>query len=612
MARLVTRLDGMPLAIELAAARVEALGVAQLLDRLDDRFALLTGGDRLAPSRQRSLAAAVEWSYQLLDEQQRRVFRAVSVFPGPFTLEAAEAVAGHAAGPAVLHLVDCSLLVPPRAGPDGRVRYQMLETLRAYGARLLSGAGEQERAAAAVAGWAVWVAEEAAAGLFSPEEELAAASWLDAEDAVMRQVMAWALGEDVAAALRLVAALGWWWFLRGRLPGSYPLLREAAGRAEPGSEGWCSAQFWLGWSAVSSVDPAGALGHFTALRDAVADRPPSRALADALIGRSMQLRETGRIAEAAGEARRGLAVAREARYPVGELLGLVEFSWEASDTGDHDSAVRLARQAEQVTAGVPVALARFCSYALTIVLTDAGDLAAAGRVGAAALARAREAGDVWNQQVLLPRIADLDLRAGRVEDAAAHLREVLQMSAQTGSSNELLWGVHLTGTLCAATGRPAEALTLWAAEAALMEPTGVIEPPLFVRRWEEQRRAARQALEPGQVRAAEERGAAMTLATAAEYALLLIAPGARQDRPPAGTGEAQRPGTRAAHPGRPGPHRRPDRRRAVYQRAHRAHPPGPDPGQDRLSPPRRPDPSGPAGWARLTALRHFSGHRPRA
>ena len=94
VARLVARLDGMPLAIELAAARVEALGVGRLLDRLEDRFALLAGGDRAAPPRQRSLAATVEWSYQLLEEDERRVFRAVSVFPGPFTLEGAEAVAG--------------------------------------------------------------------------------------------------------------------------------------------------------------------------------------------------------------------------------------------------------------------------------------------------------------------------------------------------------------------------------------------------------------------------------------------------------------------------------------------------------------------------------------
>ena len=134
VARLVSRLDGMPLAIELAAARVETLGVGPLLDRLDDQFSLLASTDRLAPARHRSLAATVEWSYQLLSEEERRVFRRVSVFPGPFTLEAAEVAAGTGAGSAVLHLVDCSLIAPPRAGPDGRLRYLMLETLRAYGA----------------------------------------------------------------------------------------------------------------------------------------------------------------------------------------------------------------------------------------------------------------------------------------------------------------------------------------------------------------------------------------------------------------------------------------------------------------------------------------------
>ena len=138
VAQLVARLDGMPLAIELAAARVDAFGVTQLLDRMDDRFALLVDGDRLAQQRQRSLAAAVQWSYELLDAEEQRVFRAVSVFPGPFTLDGAEAVAGPVAGQTVPRLVDCSLLVPPRAGPDGRTRYTMLETLRAFGAGLLA------------------------------------------------------------------------------------------------------------------------------------------------------------------------------------------------------------------------------------------------------------------------------------------------------------------------------------------------------------------------------------------------------------------------------------------------------------------------------------------
>ena len=146
--QLVARLDGMPLVIELAAARVDALGVPQLLDRVDDRFTLLVDGDRLAQQRQRSLAAAVQWSYELLDAEEQRVFRAVSVFPGPFTLDGAEAVAGPVAGQTVPRLVDCSLLVPPRAGPDGRTRYTMLETLRAFGAGLLAQASEDAEAEA--------------------------------------------------------------------------------------------------------------------------------------------------------------------------------------------------------------------------------------------------------------------------------------------------------------------------------------------------------------------------------------------------------------------------------------------------------------------------------
>jgi predicted ATPase len=148
------------------------------------------------------------------------------------TAAAAEAVAGEGAGLAVLHLVDCSLLVPPRAAPDGRSRYVMLETLRAYGAGLLAEAGEQDGAAEALARWAVEVAEQAAAGLQTVEGEAAAARWLDAEDATTRQVLAWGMEHDTSVALRLVAALGWWWFMRGRLASQYPLLREAVGRAE--------------------------------------------------------------------------------------------------------------------------------------------------------------------------------------------------------------------------------------------------------------------------------------------------------------------------------------------------------------------------------------------
>jgi predicted ATPase/DNA-binding CsgD family transcriptional regulator/transcriptional regulator with XRE-family HTH domain len=527
VARLVARLDGLPLAIELAAARVEALGVAQLADRLDDRFALLTGGDRVAAGRHRSLAATVEWSYQLLDERERRVFRALSVFPAGFTLEAAEAVAGPDAGRIVLRLVDCSLLTPPRAGPDSRSRYVMLETLRGYGAGLLAEAGEQDQAAAALAGYALRVARQAAAGLESGDGELAAARWLDAEDATLRQGLRWAVVHDLALALRLANALGWWWFLRGRQAGEYPLVCQAAGRAEVGSGGWCAAQIWLGWAAHFSADLAAALGHFTAVRDAVEGRPPSRALTAALAGRAAALRLMGRTAEAAGDARRSLALARQIADPAGELMALVDLSYHAAYFGDHDEAVRLARQAGQITAGIPGSLTRVCSYVLTSVLAEAGELAEAARVGAAGLARARDAGDLWNQALLLPWIANLDLRAGRTDDAAAHLREGLHIAVRTGTWPEPLFGLFQCGELCAATGRATEALTLWAACAAVRQRGGPIYPPWFETRREEQLRQVRQALGPDRARAAEERGAAMSVTTAAEYALMLTDP-----RPP--------------------------------------------------------------------------------
>jgi hypothetical protein len=371
VAALVRRLDGMPLAIELAAARVEALGVAQMLDRLDDRFALLGPGQRLAASRHRSLAAAVEWSYRLLDDSERRVFRAVSVFPGPFTLQAAEAVAGPDAGPVVLRLVDCSLLVPPRPGSDGRYRYAMLETLRAYGARLLAEAGEAGRAARALAGYALGASGRAAAGLQTTTGEAAAARWLDAEDATMRQVLAWATGHDAAMALRLAAALAPWWHLRGRLPGQYPLLREAAGRAERGGDAWCTAQFWLGLTAVWSADPVAALGHFTAVRDAIGDQGTSRALSDCLAGRSLALAGLHRAGEA-GDGRRALALARETGDPAAEALALVLSAIVALEAGDSGGGAELARQARQVTADIPGWMARASGSILTEALIGVG------------------------------------------------------------------------------------------------------------------------------------------------------------------------------------------------------------------------------------------------
>jgi non-specific serine/threonine protein kinase len=542
VARLVARLDGMPLAIELAAARLEALGLAQLLGRIDDRFFLLEEGDRLAAARQRSLAATVEWSYRLLDELQQQVFRAVSAFPGPFTLEGAEAVAGAGSGPAVLHLVDCSLLVPPRAGPDGRSRYVMLETLRTYGAGLLAESGEGDAVAAALATYALQVAEDAMAGLTASTGEVAAARWLDAEDATTRQALAWAMEHDAAVAARLAAALAWWWQVRGRLAGQVPLLREAVDRAAVDSDAWCLGHTWLGQASLDSADPAAALRHFTAVRDVIGDRTPSRLLARCLSGRAATLLTMGRVGEATDDTHRALALARDGDHPLAEALALAILSLIACVTRDREGAAQLARQAEQLTAGQQSPTARVCGHLLTTVLIEVGDLAAAERVCAAGLAGARDASDLWSLGNLLEKMVVLDLISARFADAAAHLREALQTALRTASRAKVLDDLDCCGYLCALTGRSAEAVTVWAAVVALQGHGGftTASHPDVPQGWfqrQEPLREARQALGPAQARAAEERGAAMSLATAAEYALMLTA------------ADPQPPGAAAAGPG---------------------------------------------------------------
>ena len=299
---------------------------------------------------------------------------------------------------------------------------------------------------------------------------------------------------------------------------------------------WCAVQSWLGRAAAYSADLAGALAHYTAVCDAIGDRGPSQALADCLADRSETLVNLGRIPEAVKDGRRALALARKVGYPAGEVLALMSLSIAARSAGDPGGAVRLARQAEQITADIPGQIARSCSRFLAGVLITAGELAAAEGPCASALARSRDAGDLRNLAALLARMPMLDLRAGRTGDAAAHLREALQITERTGLRFELYNILDGCGNLCAATGRWAEAVTVWAACLALSRQEGPTQAP-FARRRDEALREAWQALGPDRARAAEDRGAAMSLATAAEYALMLTAPGPPAAAPGPGAGQ---------------------------------------------------------------------------
>jgi predicted ATPase/class 3 adenylate cyclase/DNA-binding CsgD family transcriptional regulator len=527
VARLVSRLDGMPLAIELAAARVEALGVGPLLDRLDGQFDVLAGTGRRAPARHRSLAATVEWSYQLLGEEERRVFRRLSVFPGPFTLEAAEAVAGTGAGPAVLQLVDCSLIVPPRDGPDGRLRYLILETLRAYGASRLADAGEGPHAAAALSQHALQVAEQAAAGLETGDGEVAAARWLDAEDATVHQALGWALEHDPDAALKLAIALAPWWLLRGRWATGYQLLTEAAGHAGEDWPEWCTAQLWLGLlTAASNVTTS--FSHLTLVRDAFAGRPPAPLLARALAWRAGALANLGRAPEAAEEGRHALALARELGDPAGEAYALYWLATAAGYVGSYQDAEAWLRQAQRIDqAAISGWIARHCAILLAEVLGEIGEVTEAQRYCADALGLAREAGALYDQGVSLLTMAQLDFFAGRLAEARAHVREVIELFTQTGASLLLINCLELCVDLCAATRRWREAITVWAAFAAVRRATwkqgeSQVDDPACEEELPEPLQKAREALGPTLAREAEERGAAMTPAAATEYVLLLV------------------------------------------------------------------------------------------
>jgi DNA-binding CsgD family transcriptional regulator len=279
-----------------------------------------------------------------------------------------------------------------------------------------------------------------------------------------------------------------------------------------------------------------ALGHFTAARDALQGRGPSRLLADVLTARSVVLSNLDRNGEGTEEGRRALAMARELGYRAGEAAALEALGGAAYNRGDYDEAVRLGRLQQQITAAVP-AVNRGGSVLLADALIEAGDLAGAQGVCAAALARCRDAGDVLMLPELVIRMADLDLRAGRVEDAAGQLREGLQAAARAGNWLSVLNGLWRCALVCMGTGRYAETVTVWAAHAALAQGAGLGSglTPADTRRQQALRRAW-QVLGAARARAAEDRGAAMSLDTAAEYALILTDLGPQQPRAPgAGT-----------------------------------------------------------------------------
>ena len=272
-----------------------------------------------------------------------------------------------------------------------------------------------------------------------------------------------------------------------------------------------------------------ALGYFTAVRDAIERQGPSPVLVDALVGRSIYLLNMGRVPEAQQEAHDVLAMARGLGYPAGEMLALTALGLAARFLGDIEQAQEWHRQASQIDrAQVPARRVRECTVPWVQTLVAAGQLTAAERSCADGLARARAAGDLPNLVVCLKVAADLDLRAGRVAEAGPYLAEAIELCLGNGLRFSLTSLLDTCGHLCAASGRGVEALTLWAALAVFMDRGSIADVPEDLRRRQEARPEAVGALAEDPIRAAEERGASMTLDTAAEYALVVTTQEAAQ------------------------------------------------------------------------------------
>ena len=214
--RICRALDGNPLAIELAAARLRSLTPAQVASRLDDRFSLLTAGSRTALPRHQTLRAIVDWSWDLLDDAERTVLRRLSVFSGGATPGAAEQVCGPAGDPAglldvIASLVDKSLVT---ATGEAEVRYRLLETVRAYAAERLAEAGEEEQVRAAHARYFLDLAEQGEPRLRSADQ-LTWLARLSAEHDNFAAALRYVIGaRDAQAGLRFIAALAWFWIMR--------------------------------------------------------------------------------------------------------------------------------------------------------------------------------------------------------------------------------------------------------------------------------------------------------------------------------------------------------------------------------------------------------------
>ncbi|MEV4012197.1 BTAD domain-containing putative transcriptional regulator [Nonomuraea angiospora] len=414
VAEICARLDGLPLALELAASRMRALTPRQLADRLDDRFRLLASGLRGAPARQRTLRAMIDWSWELLTGPERVVLRRLAAHADGSTLEAAEEVS---ADPGVdvldvlARLVDRSLVVRVRA-PGAEPRYRLLESVSAYCLERLEEAGELDEVRLRHAAYYTALAERAEPYLRGHGQRDALAL-LDAESANLRAALETAVRlARPGEAVRLVNAMAWYWVLRGRLGEGQRALEAALSVPDAAGPRAAQAKVWLAGLRML----AGSL------------RPPDHEVFEAIEGRPERAR---------------------ARW----FIGYAMFGYD-----DLSASRALVEQALETfqelgdTWGTGAALNVLARYAAT-----RGDLAALRRDGERGLALFRKLGDRWGELRAAENLGTLAEITGDYERATELRMDGLRMAEELGLWSSVSDALSRLGRIALLTGDHARA-----------------------------------------------------------------------------------------------------------------------------------------------------------
>ena len=486
VAAICWRLDGIPLALELAAAQTRLLGPTALLSRLDQ--ALQTGGARDLPERQRTMRATLDWSHELLHEPERELFRRLSVFAGGFTLEAAEEVgaAGAVETEEVLVLLGRLLeqsLVSMRLGDDGP-RYGMLEPVRQYALEKLEESDEAEEARRRHAGYYLALGERVGRKLKGPEQP----TWLDrleTELGNLRAAIGWAIEHGEMEMLARMAWAMWkFWWLRGHRGEGSRRMEEALAR-KPDLPAPARAKLLF---------VAATLGR------AVGDFESTRPLIEESLALFRRLGDKDGIAEALGTA--GLIALSQERYEEG-------FSYLEESAG---LFLELGRKR---------AAGAILGFAATAPLAQ-GDLTRARRLAERALSLAREPGGAKDVVcVALHPLAAVASSEGDYERAAQLLEESLTLSVEIGDESNAAYCLEGLAAVAASEDEVERAARLWGAAEALLQANEVMAYPHASDRslYRRQVADARARLETEVWKKAWAQGRTMTLEQVVEYTL---------------------------------------------------------------------------------------------